>query len=962
MRAALCATALLACVVEARGAETAKQIPDELRIKREAVYEFAEKPTLTRDGDDVTIRFAVRAPCTATIAVERQDGSIARHLASGALGPNAPEPFQKDSLGQTVVWDGKDDQGRYIDDLKSHRVRVSLGLRARFERTLFWSPKKRTRSIKYINGGQLVAAGPQGVYVYDSGNCEFIRLFDHDGRYVRTVYPPPRAKLGEIDGLKLHTFPQSGRRLPLKWTRDQNTFLTWTGLHKGARWPGGGSTSRFGEMAVRNGRIALVHNQINRLTTDGTTPPGLPLTFHCATGEEGKQSLLHLPVTVSGSRNNAGGTYRTPPSSIAISPDGRWLYLTGYYKAFGIFAQAAGTHAVMRMPYSAKTKADAPKLFAGTVDQAKPGSKPGEFNTPMGVAVDDAGRIYVADHKNNRVQILSDEGAFLKQIECPRAMDVAIHHETGEVYCFGWELNRASKGPPVCLRYSAFPELQKTGGWKLPCRATKGGARSGVRVALDSWVDPPRLWVAHEAHWRPKRLEDATVKIYTIDGRKLEFVRSFEEDAQKQVVFTRPVRHMKERLYFDSKHNRLYSGNLHQPCPFHCTSMVHVARIDPETNGTETVRLPFDAEDMAFDIEGRAYLRTADKVVRFDPTNWREVPFDYGMKFKVVNTLPLGSHGGRATSAIHFAGVLGIASGQMGGMGVSPKGHLVMSVCNPSKERLRTDVKDIHTSNSKVETYTPPTYPGRERPWEVHVWDEHGKLAYVDAVPGVPRMVGINMDRDDAIYVMVGYPGPLKGKWTPPTVQTFGPKRDSKPGYLQAKGEYFNPLTCTYVKLRPGTKFLSPRGVIPLPPGARPKRGYDLRGRWIEGPEWLRGGGGTDGKHMQCHCGSQSRPALDYYARSFLPEVDHYSVLVVDSNGNRMLRIGQYGNVDDGMPLVKNGGPPNPRKIGGDEVGIMHTQMLAVHTDRRLFIGDLGNARIAAVKLEYAVSDVLGFE
>jgi hypothetical protein len=35
----------------------------------------------------------------------------------------------------------------------------------------------------------------------------------------------------------------------------------------------------------------------------------------------------------------------------------------------------------------------------------------------------------------------------------------------------------------------------------------------------------------------------------------------------------------------------------------------------------------------------------------------------------------------------------------------------------------------------------------------------------------------------------------------------------------------------------------------------------------------------------------------------------------------------------------------------------MHAQMLAVHTDHRLFIGDLGNARIAAVKLDYHVTE-----
>src|SRR3954452_24226651 len=37
----------------------------------------------------------------------------------------------------------------------------------------------------------------------------------------------------------------------------------------------------------------------------------------------------------------------------------------------------------------------------------------GEFTSPRGVAVDDAGNVYVADHDNNRVQKLSPTGRFL---------------------------------------------------------------------------------------------------------------------------------------------------------------------------------------------------------------------------------------------------------------------------------------------------------------------------------------------------------------------------------------------------------------------------------------------------------------------------------------------------------------------------------------------------------------------
>jgi hypothetical protein len=76
-------------------------------------------------------------------------------------------------------------------------------------------------------------------------------------------------------------------------------------------------------------------------------------------------------------------------------------------------------------------------------------------------------------------------------------------------------------------------------------------------------------------------------------------------------------------------------------------------------------------------------------------------------------------------------------------------------------------------------------------------------------------------------------------------------------------------------------------------------------------------------------------------------------VAVLDTNGNLITRIGQYGNLEDGKPLVAEGGPRNPRSIGGDEVALFHAAYLGTHTDRRLFVSDAGNRRILSVKLGY---------
>ncbi|KKM86564.1 hypothetical protein LCGC14_1277750, partial [marine sediment metagenome] len=213
-----CCLVCLALVAPAGGASDL----DEFKIKREQVFDFAEKPKITRDGDRVTIRFATKGLCDVTVAIEDAAGRIVRHLASGVLGKNAPTPFQKNSLAQTLVWDGKDDQGKYLDNTDALTVRVSLGLKPRFERTLFWTPYKRMAQAT----PPIIKASPEGVLVYEGQIYDSVRLYDHDGDYLRTVYPFPADELPKISDLHWRTFPQDGARLPAKeWFR-QATLLS----------------------------------------------------------------------------------------------------------------------------------------------------------------------------------------------------------------------------------------------------------------------------------------------------------------------------------------------------------------------------------------------------------------------------------------------------------------------------------------------------------------------------------------------------------------------------------------------------------------------------------------------------------------------------------------------------------------------------------------------------------------
>ena len=102
----------------------------------DAAPSFAQAPRVEKEGDGYVITFAVRSECDVTVWVAAaKTEQIVRHLAVGRLGPNAPEPFQKGTLKQRLVWDGRDDRGRPVP--AGCTVGVGLGLTAGFGRMLY---------------------------------------------------------------------------------------------------------------------------------------------------------------------------------------------------------------------------------------------------------------------------------------------------------------------------------------------------------------------------------------------------------------------------------------------------------------------------------------------------------------------------------------------------------------------------------------------------------------------------------------------------------------------------------------------------------------------------------------------------------------------------------------------------------------------------------------------------------
>jgi hypothetical protein len=225
---------------------------------------------------------------------------------------------------------------------------------------------------------------------------------------------------------------------------------------------------------------------------------------------------------------------------------------------------------------------------------------------------------------------------------------------------------------------------------------------------------------------------------------------------------------------------------------------------------------------------------------------------------------------------------------------------------------------------------------------EFHIWDKHGKLVQEDVVPGMGHLNGIGIDQHDNLYMLAASRRLVGGKTADP-----GLERE---------------VSGTLIKVPSGkVKVISSGNLgipIPLPEEAKPPRPVELTGYttgWVDGAQWFYGGVGfcTPGS---CVCWN-SRFCLDYFNRSFAPEPLLYSVAALDSSGNLILRVGKYGNADDGKPLIPAGGPDGPHAIGGDEVALFYACYVGTDTDRRLFIADAGNARIVSVKLAYHATE-----
>lgn len=929
---------------------------EEFKVKRETVFEFNVEPSIKKNGNTYEISFEAKSFCDVTVAIEDNNGKIHRHLASGVLGKNAPAPFAKDSLKQMIVWDGKNDQEIYLDNINDLSIRVSLGLKPQFEKTLYWSPHRR---IEKRN--PLLYPTENGMVIYEGGNAmDFIKIYNHDGSYQSTIYPIAANKIATTKGLLWHEFPQDGKSSPIKGNFLQNTMLTSGDnavpiTYKSDQKEYVSVVSKFPKhygmhgnaasgIAVFNKNLAIVNWKLNRLSIDGSE---LPLSL-----EGPKTSISAADRT----RYTNGLKLDVGPSSVAFSPDGKWLYMTGYS-----WATNQGTagywkewlNCVTRIKYDGSGEVE---MLIGSDKLDDIGTENNKLNTPTSLQIDSKGNLYVTDYMNNRIQVFDLDGKYKRTINVNRPVNFILDEKKNEFYVGSWFLKNNNKNEikvekPLLIKYANIENPKEIQTYELSFDGYIGSHSAWdqdggeqYRVVVNIYGKEPNVWViaGSPRSLAPHEMANATIspwekfglKIYSFQDKNLKLEKDFGKIASQEVARLIPPLYYRQKIYVNAKTGNLYlwEGQNEDGTGAGKGSQ-ELIEINTKTGESKKVPLPFDAEDIAFDSEGMIYLKSVDMVARFQMSDMKEIPWDYGMEKEKVGFA--SGRMGKQRDLVSGLKVPADLNWQNGGMYVSSKGDLVIAcyLSNPNESKEKT------SANS----YMPNIYPGRAMSHShggtyIHIWDKHGKPKAIDAVPGLAELDGVGIDNNGSLYVMTH------------ATRIFDNKR------------YYNDLSGTLLKFAKGKgRVLSQGGksiAVEIPKENSPKRSFDLvgdtGGQWVEDSEWMYGGVGYGGKNKGVGCACwNARYVLDDYARSFAPEVDRYKVAVLDSNGNLILRIGQYGNIDDGKPLDLNGGPKNPRSIGGDEVALFHGAFLATESDHFLYVADPGNLRILKVKLGY---------
>jgi len=232
---------------------------------------------------------------------------VVRHLVAGVLGRNPPPP-SKPGLAQSIEWDGKDDDGKPAGG-GPFKVRVGLQLRARIEEYVLNSPEAIGMAgyLGIDNAGNLYhCCNPGGVYYWNAPGM-LMRVYDRQGKYLRTIMPyPANLPIERLNGAGV--FQADGRIYPV-W-HDVTEMRLYPGRETYGHEMFVTSTGRVYKL-VSAGGSGVNEWVLRAINTDGSAPADAP--------------MIGAPFAPPMRAPNAGIR-----NWICAASDEKWAYLSGF--------------------------------------------------------------------------------------------------------------------------------------------------------------------------------------------------------------------------------------------------------------------------------------------------------------------------------------------------------------------------------------------------------------------------------------------------------------------------------------------------------------------------------------------------------------------------------------------------------------------------------------------------------
>jgi sugar lactone lactonase YvrE len=735
-----------------------------------------------------------------------------------------------------------------------------------------------------------------------------LRVLDRSGKYLRTIMPyaanTPETRTESVGHVIIEGNPATGSgrvRQPLVFNGQGHCFYP---LVAGIR----GQT-----MAWHPDGYLVAASSIGSMCNHG--PPRHLIAFHPEGGAPEKAGFVGpLIRKPRGFLGGAGEAYARGMDRLAISPDGQWIYLVHDMKGSYLFdgggrgVGAERQHGVYRVKWTDK------ELGPVWIGKDVPGAADDEFNDPQGLATDKAGNLYVCDRGNNRVKVYSADGNLLGKFEAPLPEQIAVHPAGGDIYVLSKKPDRVydvmRAADPITSRIIKFTPFKDGGATEAARVEFLVKKQYAELLALDTSASPPRLWAVISAGYGTQ----SALTPITDEGTALKIGTPVGEPGGL---------HYPTFMVADPARKRVIVWDMGGG---HST-------IDTETGKRAAFKLP--GNDLALDKDGNIYLMggyDSNAILRVDPTG-KPLPFPA----TGANKLDIKFRA--------YGPVMGLR-----GHVIAPNGDLYV---RRSPNHALVSTVDVYGPDGAIRKAalvngcgSGDSGIGVDNRGNVYLGmnlkpaDEPIPADFAKAVPAQAW----------GYYRKVDRPAPWSYLYANPYLFHMGSVMKFGPEGGQIYGNY------------------TPKGGAPDDSLALDKAPADAPAyksgylRWdvkVAGAKWRYAGigiiphsfdgfTGDDG----CEC-LQSQLDADPYGRVYAPSAFHSSVEMLDAAGNRLARIGAYGNAD-------NGQAPQISDLKSHIFFAWPAECDYAEADGRLYVSDSVNRRIAVIRFDATAAETCG--